>query len=80
MISSSVNNNNASPASTPVAKCSMADFLNKLPDELKARVAQALQDECIDDDETLHDINYEMWKSMGFKVGEVVKIEKAMRA
>jgi len=52
-------------------------FVNHLPDILREKVQTILEEEAIDDDETLDAMKKDDWKKLGFKLGEIKKIEKA---
>jgi len=54
-------------------------FLDNLAEPLRSKVAEVLKEEEIDDDETLLGMKQESWKSLGFKMGEIFKIEAAIK-
>jgi len=69
---------------TPVAKSISShkkqwQFIEKLPDTMRERVAQKLQEEEIDDDETLMSMTMESWRALDFKMGEITKIMNALK-
>jgi hypothetical protein len=54
------------------------DFIEKLPENLRDRMKLTLEEEAIEDEETVKAMTADDWKSAGFKIGEVKKIEKAL--
>jgi len=54
-------------------------FLDRLQEPLRSKVAEVLKEEEIDDDDTLLGMKQDSWKSLGFKMGEILRIESAIK-
>jgi len=67
----------ASPLSPATVPASLDEFLSRLPEVLKQKVTAKLEEESIDA-EDLPSVSTAQWEKMGFKTGEVIKIEKAV--
>jgi len=66
------------PPTPPPSDSGLEDFLEKLPEAFRSKLAGILQDEEIEDEETLRMMTPESWKSLGLKMGEIVKIQNAL--
>jgi len=55
------------------------DFIEKLPEALRDRMRIKLDEEAIDDEETLRAVDEKDWKDAGFKIGDIKKIQKVLQ-
>jgi uncharacterized protein YegL len=54
-------------------------ILEKLPETLRQKLDGILKEEEIDDEESFRSMNGNGWKSLGLKMGDVIKIENALK-
>jgi len=66
------------PKPAPVERNYIDDFLDKLPDTFRDSVRIKLEEEAIDDEETIKSMTADDWRNAGFKLGDIKKIQKAL--